>query len=66
MTAPLSALGLTPSTQFDFSVFGCDNYFTGICTDAITGMTYTAGTPRYVGSGVPATGWSTIRVSPPA
>jgi subtilisin family serine protease len=56
LTAPLAAIGLTPSTQFNFSVFGCDNYFTGLCTDAITGMTYTLGTPRYFGSGVPATG----------
>jgi len=56
LTVPLSRIGLTSSTQFDFSVFGCDNYFTGLCFDAITGMTYTAGTPRYVGSGVPATG----------
>ena len=56
LTAPLSALGLTPGTQFDVSVFGCDNYFTGVCTDAIEGMTYTLGTPRFFGSGVPATG----------
>jgi hypothetical protein len=56
MTAPLAAVGLTAGTQFDFSVFGCDNYFTGFCTDAIEGMTYTAGTPRYVGSGIPTTG----------
>ena len=32
MTAPLSALGLTPGTQFNLSVFACDNYFTGSCT----------------------------------
>jgi hypothetical protein len=56
LTALLSDLGLTPDTQFDFSVFSCDNYFTGLCFDAITGMTYTAGTPRYVGFGIPATG----------
>ena len=56
LTAPLSALGLTPSTQFDFSVFGCDNYFTGACTDAIEGMTYTLGAPKFVGSGIPASG----------
>jgi len=56
LTAPLSAIGLTPGTQFDFSVFAGDNYFTGFITDAIVGMTYTAGTPRYVGSGVPASG----------
>lgn len=56
MTVPLSAIGLTPSTQFDFSVFACDNYFTGLCTDAITDMTYTLGMPRYFGSGIPAAG----------
>jgi hypothetical protein len=56
LTAPLSALGLTPGTQFDLMVFGCDNYFTGVCTDAIEGMTYTLGTPRFFGSGVPASG----------
>lgn len=56
MTTPLTAIGLTPSTQFDFSVFAGDNYFTGAFTDAIVGMTYTAGTPRFVGSGIPAAG----------
>lgn len=47
MTAPLAGLGLTPATQFNVSVYACDNYFTGNCTDAITGMTYTGGVPRY-------------------
>ena len=47
LTAPLSAMDMTPSTQFDVSVYAFDNYFTGNLTDAITGMTYTAGTPRY-------------------
>ena len=47
---------MTPSTTFDFSVLAGDNYFTGFFTDAIVGMTYTAGTPRYSGSGVPAAG----------
>jgi subtilisin family serine protease len=56
LTVPLVAVGLTASTQFDFSVFGCDNYFTGLCTDAVAGMTYTASMPRYVGSGIPGTG----------
>jgi subtilisin family serine protease len=56
LTAPLAAVGLTANTQFDFSVFACDNYFTGLCFDAITGMTYTAGTPRYAGSGIPTSG----------
>jgi len=27
-----------------------------VCTDAIAGKTYTAGTPRYFGTGIPATG----------
>ena len=56
LMAPLSALGLKPDTQFDFSLFGCDNYFTGSCTDAIEGMTYTLGKPRFVGSGIPTAG----------
>jgi subtilisin family serine protease len=56
LTAPLSAIGVIPSTTFDFSIFAGDNYFTGVYTDAIVGMTYTAGTPRYFGSGVPAAG----------
>jgi hypothetical protein len=47
LTAPLSALGLAADTQFNVSVFACDNYFTGLCTDAIQDMTYTAGSPRF-------------------
>lgn len=47
MTAPMAAVGLTPSTQFDFSVYVFDNYFTGALTDAIEDMTYTLGTPRF-------------------
>jgi hypothetical protein len=56
LTAPLSALGMTPSTQFDVSVYAFDNYFTGALTDAIEGKTYTLGTPRFFGSGIPAAG----------
>jgi hypothetical protein len=56
MTAPLSFLGITPSTQFNVSVYAFDNYFTGSLTDSLTGMTYTAGAPRYVGTGIPAAG----------
>jgi subtilisin family serine protease len=56
MTAPLSFLGMTPSTQFDVSIYAFDNYFTGNLTDSITGKTYTAGTPRYIGTGIPASG----------
>jgi subtilisin family serine protease len=56
LTAPLSALGLTPSSTFDFSVFAFDNYFTGNLTDSIVNMTYTPSTPRFIASGIPATG----------
>ncbi len=51
LTMPMVAAGIglniTPETQFNLSVYACDNYFTGTCTDQITGMTYTAGIPRY-------------------
>ena len=53
LTAPLSAVGLTATSQFNFAVYASDNYFTGNTTDAITGMTYTLGTPRYIISGAP-------------
>jgi subtilisin family serine protease len=56
LTAPLSALGLTPSSTFDFSIYAFDNYFTGTLTDAIEGMTYTPAAPRFTASGVPAGG----------
>lgn len=56
LTAPMSALGITAATKFDFSVYAFDNYFTGALTDAIEGMTFTAGTPRFTGTGIPATG----------
>jgi subtilisin family serine protease len=56
LTAPLSAMGLTPGSAFDFSVFALDNYFTGNLTDAIEGMTYTPAVPRFTASGVPDAG----------
>ena len=56
LTAPLSALGMTPDTKFDFAVLAFDNYFTGDLTDVIEGMTYTPSGPRFVAAGVPATG----------
>ena len=56
LTAPAgSALGLTPTTKFDFSVEAWDNYFTGVLTDSIGTMTYTLATPKYTGTGLPAT-----------
>ena len=47
MTAPMAAVGLTPSSQFRYSVFAFDNYFTGNLTDSIENMTFTSGTPRF-------------------
>ncbi|MBN8509657.1 MAG: S8 family serine peptidase [Burkholderiales bacterium] len=46
-TVPMSAIGLTATTQFRFDVYAWDNYFTGNYTDAIEGMVFTPGTPRY-------------------
>ncbi len=56
LTAPLTELGMTPDTQFDFAVLALDNYFTGEITDAIEGMTYTPNAPRFAGVGVPDAG----------
>jgi len=68
LTAPLAAVGLTPSTKFDFSVFAFDNYFTGFLTDAIENMTATLDTPKFAIAGpqtlsVPAHGQTTLAVS---
>ena len=72
MSAPLAALGpttvtlkdgskvtlpgITATSRFSFSIFAFDNYFTGNLTDSIENMTFTLATPRFSGSGVPATG----------
>jgi subtilisin family serine protease len=71
LTAPLTALGITPDTQIRFSVVGTDNYFTGNPTDSIEEMIFTAGQPRFVWSdlpesGVPAGGVSRLQVAPSA
>src|SRR5207249_1215530 len=63
-TALLSDLGLTSNTTFDFSILAGDNYFTGNITDAIEGMTYTLGTPRFIASGMPGSGVPTGAASP--
>jgi subtilisin family serine protease len=55
-TVPLSAVGLTTSSQFDFSVFAFDNYFTGNLTDSIENMTFSFAAPRFTASGVPDAG----------
>lgn len=66
LTVPLSAIGLTPATQFDFSVYAFDNYFTGALTDAVEDMTYTLGTPLgtvdIATGAVPAGGRATVKV----
>ncbi|MBM2822164.1 MAG: hypothetical protein HW413_910 [Thermoleophilia bacterium] len=69
LTAPMAAVGLTAGTKFDFSVLSCDNYFTGFCTDAVEGMTYTLGTPRFAPSAstlaVPKGDRSTLGITSP-
>ena len=51
MTAPMAALGLAAGQKFNFTVLGCDNYFTGNCTDLVGPMTFTLGTPRFATDG---------------
>jgi minor extracellular serine protease Vpr len=55
LTAPLSALELTPTSKFKFNVVAYDNYFSGAVTDSVGDLTYTVGTPRYTLTGLPAT-----------
>jgi subtilisin family serine protease len=50
-SAPMSVMGITAATQFDYTVLAYDNYFSGVVTDAIGPMRYTAGTPRYTFGG---------------
>ncbi len=47
LSAPLSALGLSNGSTFDFSVLAYDNYFTGLVTDVIEGQTWTVGSQKY-------------------
>src|SRR6266511_4289166 len=67
LTVPLSAVGLTSSTQFDLTALAIDNYFTGAVTDAIGPMTFTAGTPRFAASAatltIPAGGSATLGIT---
>src|SRR5207253_5933154 len=56
LTAPLAAVGLTLDTRFNFRVEAVDNYFTGLTTDSIDGMTCTLDLPKFVGSGIPDSG----------
>jgi hypothetical protein len=66
LTAPLSALGITPGQTFEYSVYAFDNYFTGNITDAITDQRMTWGSPRYAApaaTSVPAAGTAGVPVS---
>ncbi len=56
MTALLADVGLTSTSQFKFSIYAFDNYFTGNQTDAILNMTYTLAQPRFIATGIPAGG----------
>jgi minor extracellular serine protease Vpr len=47
LSAPLSALGLSRGSTFDFSVLAFDNYFTGTQSDEIVGQTWTVGSSKY-------------------
>jgi subtilisin family serine protease len=51
---PLSALGLSAGSTFDFTVLAHDNYFTGRVTDSIDGQSWTVGSRRYAVEGAGA------------
>lgn len=53
MTVPLAALGLSPGSTFRFDVLAYDNYYSGLISDAITGMVFTPGSERFALDGDP-------------
>lgn len=58
MTIPMAAMGVAPGTTLGLSAYVFDNYFTGANTDAIEGMRFTPGQPRYASADpVP---WGTV------
>ncbi|HST66184.1 MAG TPA: S8 family serine peptidase [Mycobacteriales bacterium] len=69
LSAPLSALGLTRGSTFDFSVLAFDNYFSGVVSDVIDGQTWTVGSKKYALQGganavsVPAGGTTKVTVT---
>ncbi|HEV7653233.1 MAG TPA: S8 family serine peptidase [Mycobacteriales bacterium] len=69
LSAPLSALGLTRGSTFDFSVLAFDNYFSGVVSDVIDGQTWTVGSKKFALQGgadevsVPAGGKTALTVS---
>lgn len=56
LTAPLSVMGASPSSQMVISALAFDNYFTGSLTDSIDGKVFTLGLPRFDVSAPPAAG----------
>ena len=53
MTVPMAALGLSAGTTIGFDVLAADNYFSGLVSDAITGMRFTPGSARFDAVGLP-------------
>ncbi|MFM2400221.1 MAG: hypothetical protein RL341_2378 [Pseudomonadota bacterium] len=47
LTAPLSAMGLTENSTFDYTVLSFDNYFTGTVSESIGPMTFTPAKPKF-------------------
>jgi len=48
LTIPMTGfMDMDLDTQFNFSVYAYDNYFTGSLTDSIEGMTHTLGMPKF-------------------
>jgi len=66
LTVPLSVLGLSAGQKIGLRLLGCDNYYTGSCTDALPSsgyLNYTVGSPRFIATdsfSVPANGTVTI------
>jgi minor extracellular serine protease Vpr len=69
LSAPLSALGLSNGSTFDFTVIAYDNYFSGLITDVIEGQTWTVGSEKFSLAGgadqlvVPAGGNTSVTVA---
>lgn len=69
LSAPLSALGLSNGSTFDFTVIAYDNYFSGLPTDVIEGQTWTVGSEKFSLAGgadqlvVPAGGSTSVTVA---
>jgi minor extracellular serine protease Vpr len=66
-TMDFASLGLAAGTQFRFSVYAFDDYFTGALTDSIENMTVTLGTPKWDipnGTGIVGSARSDFAVAP--